>query len=390
MKDYKLFLFVAIPLLLFYLAAQYNKPRAADWTETIRNDDKNPFGTYILYHRIGDLFPGVKVSSFRQPVYNVIRDSAIHKGTYIIITQSAHLDKTDFDRLTQFVRQGNDVFIAANTYSTSFQKKLSIETGFEFYSGPALKVHFANKFLRGKNYALARNATNGYFTKFDTLKAIALGGNEKDHVNFLKYKIGKGYLYLNANPLLFTNYSVLQKEGADYVSTALSQLKSSKDIIWDEYYTQGRGGKPAETRVLLANPSLRWAFYIAFFSLALFVFYQKKRRQRIIPLIKPLRNSTVDFVNIVGQVYFEKHDNLNIAEKKITYFLEGIRARYFIKTNLFDKEFIRLLSQKTGADKDFLAALFGQITLIRNSIKVSDSDLILLNQKIEQFYHQSS
>ena len=37
-----------------------------------------------------------------------------------------------------------------------------------------------------------------------------------------------------------------------------------------------------------------------------------KRKQRIIPVIEPLKNSTVDFVHTVASVYFNAKDNWNI------------------------------------------------------------------------------
>ena len=91
------------------------------------------------------------------------------------------------------------------------------------------------------------------------------------------------------------NYSLLQDMGAAYSSIALSYVKNSSNLYWDQYYTRGREGAESPMRVFLQNYSLRWAFYIAVFSLLLFVLYEMKRRQRIIPIIPPLNNTTVEF-----------------------------------------------------------------------------------------------
>src|SRR6185437_7787947 len=99
-------------------------------------------------------------------------------------------------------------------------------------------------------------------------------------------------------------------------------------VTWDQYYSVGREDDGSTMRVFLRNTRLRWAFYIAFFGLILFVLYEMKRRQRIIPVIEPLENSTISFVNVVGQVYYEQHDNVNIGNKKIQYFLEHLRTQY--------------------------------------------------------------
>ena len=103
-------------------------------------------------------------------------------------------------------------------------------------------------------------------------------------------------------------------------------------------------------RVFFSHASLQWAYYISLFGMVIFVLYEMKRRQRIIPVIEPLKNSTVEFVNVVGQVYYEQRNNMNIAQKKILFFLEHLRTKYYLKTNPLDQEFIERLSQKTGIE----------------------------------------
>jgi hypothetical protein len=143
-------------------------------------------------------------------------------------------------------------------------------------------------------------------------------------------------------------------------------------------------------RVFLSHPPLRWAFYIVIAGLLIYVFYQMKRRQRIIPIIEPVANTTVDFVTVVGQVYYEQHDNSNIAQKKVAYFLEHIRTKYLIKTNVHDADFMQTLALKSGAQISLIQALFYQVGLIQNGQKIGNDDLITLNQSIEQFYFQST
>jgi len=390
MKDLKIYIIIASALLVVYLLAQYNKPKATDWTETYSNTDKIPFGTYIIYNQLKDIFPGSAVKTFREPVYNLINDDQVQKGTYIIICNDIDLNKYDYKKLEGYIKNGNDVFIAANSFGEELRKQLHITASFDFRPRSAIRVSFLSKDLRDRQYDVDKESSGGYFGGFDTSKAVVLGKNEFGHYNYLKFPMGKGNLYLNANPKMFTNYSILQDMGADYASLALSYLKTDKNLWWDEYYTQGREGSGSTMRVFLNNYQLRWAFYISFFSLLAFVLYEMKRRQRIIPIIPPLNNSTVEFAVVVGQVYYEQRDNGNIAQKKINYFLEHIRATYNIRTNVFDQEFILLLSQKSGADKVLITKLTDQITHIRNAKQVSDSQLIDLNQNIEQFYTKSS
>jgi hypothetical protein len=388
MKSLRLYLIISSVLLLVYLVAQFNRPKDADWTETFDSTSKAPFGTYIIYHRINDVFPGAKDTLFREPFYNVLNDHGIKHGTYLIVNNYVNLNESDYTKLVRFIRSGNDIFISASNFSEVFEKKLKIETATKSpVSNEKIVLKFTDKYLdSSKTYRIGKNTTNNFFDKFDTTRAVVLGKNNYNEVNFLKYSFGSGHLYLNANPLVFTNYSILNEEGGKYAATALSYVKNDKLLIWDQYYALGREDEGSSMRVFLRNEASRWAFYIAFFSLVLFVIYEIKRRQRIIPIIEPLENATLSFVNVVGQVYFEQHDNKNIADKKIMYFLEHLRVERNLKTNVLDKDFIAGFSQKTGVDDEFATELINYINYIGQVQKVTNNELIDLNKLIEQFY----
>jgi hypothetical protein len=196
-------------------------------------------------------------------------------------------------------------------------------------------------------------------------------------------------LYLCANPKFFSNYSLLKPDGAAYAATALSYIKSTKQIILDEYYTQGDIGDDTPMRLFLSNPALQWAYYIALFSLLIFVLYEIKRRQRIIPVIEPLSNSTLDFVTVVGHVYYEKRDNADIAQKKILYLLTYLRDEHQIKTAVADEEFKERIAGKLGLEPAFANELVNYLRYISVQQKVNDRELIELNKLIEKFYKQA-
>jgi len=134
---------------------------------------------------------------------------------------------------------------------------------------------------------------------------------------------------------------------------------------------------------------LRRAYYIAIFSLLMFVLFEIKRTQRIIPVIEPLNNTTLAFVNVVGQVYYEQHNNANIGHKKILYLMEHLREQYQLKTNKLDSEFIEKLKAKSGIEASLATELVNYIQYIAVQDKVTDRELIDLNKIIEKLYIQS-
>jgi len=390
MKGLKTYLIAGGILLTIYIIAEFNRPKVIDWTETLNVKDKKPFGAYILFNRLHDIFPGSQITPYRQAVYNVIAEDSAKNSSYIIIAPEIDLSKTDYEQLLKYIKAGNDVFIASEYFGSLLGKKLNVKTNTYFkLNNSGTPVNFLNPALHPEKYFNVDKGTgNIYFDKFDTLKAIALGGNKNHKANFVKYPFGKGALYLLANPRFFGNYSLFKKDGAQYASTALSYVKNTKVILWDEYYTQGEGDEDSPMKVFFNNRSLQWAYYIAIFSLLTFVLFEIKRRQRVIPVIEPLKNSTLEFVNVVGQVYYERRNNANIAHKKVLYLLEHLREVYQLKTNKLDEEFTEKLAAKLGVELKLAADLVNYITYIDNQTTVNDRELIKLNQLIEQLYSQ--
>ncbi len=388
MKSLRLYIIILASLIILYVVAQYNRPKAVNWSETYSSSDKIPYGTYILYNRLNDIFPKAKVETFREPVYNVINDHGIKHATYLIICNAVNLNEYDYKKLIQFIKNGNDVFISASYFGDELRKELKIETSVEYKMTGGLK--FINKQLdTTKIYNTGGKIGDIYFSSLDTATIVAIGSNIFHHTNFLRYSAGKGNLFLNSNPRMFTNYSMFNKYGNAYAATVLSFIKNDSSLFWDQYYAIGREDDDSSMRVFLRNGALRWAFYISFFSLIAFVLYEMKRRQRIIPVIQPLQNSTLNFVNVVGQVYYEQRDNRNISSKKILYFLEHLRNQYYLKTNVLDREFVDSFAQKTGTEHAFATELINYINYLNAAQQVTNAELIKLNQLIEQFYNQS-
>jgi hypothetical protein len=391
MKDLKYYIIGATALFTIYIVANLNRPKPINWAETFVNKDKTPFGTYIIYKRVKDLFPGVTLNPRREPVYNALTNESLKESSYIIICPGIDVTKVEYGQLVKYIAKGNDVFIAASDFGTLLQKKLHIDTraDFTFQQGKT-PIRFLNPALdTAKFYQLDKGCGSFYFNSIDTAKATVLGQNDSRKANFIKYRFGKGNLYLMANPKMLSNYSLLTPQGAAYAATALSYVRNTKQLLWDEYYTQGSGDAESPMRVFLSNPALSWAYYISLFSLLIFVLYEVKRRQRIIPVIAPLQNSTIDFVTVVGQVYYEKRNNANIAHKKTIYFLEYLRDQHKLKTGKLDEEFTEMMTRKTGIEPQLARNIVNAINFINTHGHITDQELIKLNYLIEQFYTQS-
>jgi hypothetical protein len=391
MKGLRLYLIGSAIALIVYLVAQYYKPQPTNWTASYLKEDKIPYGLYILKQRITDVMPGAKVEVSRQPVYNTLKGRHFKNSSYLFVAGSINIDSLDFVQLKSYMNQGNDVFIATFNLGRYLSHTLKTEMNAAVLTkGKGTPVNFVNPALRSaQDYVFDKNLGCMYFSRLDSAKVTVLGKNVDGGINFIKYAFGKGTLYILPNPQLLTNYNLLNPAGADYVAKTLSYLPDTKTLIWDEYNTRGNVDDESPLRVFFKYDQLRWAYYLALAGLVIFVLFEIKRRQRIIPIITPLRNTSVDFVKVVGRLYYQQRNHNDMAHKKINYLMEYIRSNYRLKTTTIDQEFETALAQKSGIDQQTIRGLIQIIQTINHSTKVSDEQLIELSKWIEKFYKKA-
>ncbi|RYU86153.1 DUF4350 domain-containing protein [Mucilaginibacter terrigena] len=388
MKGYKAYLAGITILLILYFVAEYNRPKSINWDSTLRRADKIPYGTYILYKQLHDIFPTADVSNTNKSLYQVFNAGDTLAGNYLIITNSTNIGKEDFKALTKFISSGNSVFISSDSWNDYLSDTLDLTTTHEFEKGN-IGLNFTSPSLKQvADYKLDNRIANSYFNSFDTLKAKVVSKNQYGKSVFLRYTYGKGNLFVFANPRVFTNYNLLKPTGAAYAAKVLSYLPTADNVYWDQHQNNDIDVDESTLRVFFSYQALKWAFYISLGGMGIFLLYEIKRRQRIIPIVEPLKNSTVEFVSVVGKVYYEQRDNTNLAAKKIMYFAEHLRSVFGLKT-AFDQQFIDAFINKTGVEASLAKDLMNHINYLTHQSRVSDHELIVLNQLIEKFYIQS-
>jgi hypothetical protein len=212
-----------------------------------------------------------------------------------------------------------------------------------------------------------------------------LGYSNRRHANFLCIKYGMGRIFLHNNPYAFSNFYMLKPGHAEYAAKCLSYLQGSQ-IVWDEYYKRNEAdAQQASFRFILSREPLRWAYYITLASLLLYVLFNIKRKQRIIPVVDPYNNTSLEFTRLVGALYYNQADHKDILMKKVNYLLEFIRSRYQLDTSVTGDEFIRKLAAKSGIETERIAYLFALTNGARQKSRLSQQELIDLNQALYYF-----
>lgn len=217
----------------------------------------------------------------------------------------------------------------------------------------------------------------GDFTRFDTIV------DEKERIEridtFAIKKVptavsvpyGKGEVIFVSSPLLFTNYGMLEGNTSVYIFRLMSYL-ADLPVYRTEAYVKTDAMLVAEQspfREFIKRPPLRWALYLALLGVVLFMIFTARRRQRVIPIISKPANRSLEFIQLIGTLYYQRKDHVDLVRKKFKLFAEELRKTAGVDisdVNTDDREY-QLLAEKTGMNNDRLKKVIRQIRLVLHS-----------------------
>ena len=392
------------PLLLLFLLIGCDK---TDWSENFKEKEKSPFGNYIIYNEAGTLFKNKQVTLLKQNIYDYLMlesviDSVEIKNYVSIKHNGFKYTNGSTRELLDFVAKGNNVFLAFNNFRDTLKSSLKFTTNNldkDVYDVKGLKklegtFELNNKAFSKTSFSFDRNIRRNYFLQYNENTTSILGTFAVDGEkvpNFIKIHYGEGAFYLHTQPIAFTNYYLLNGN-EEYAANVFSYLPNA-DVIWDPQIKSSKYEDKKEDdnnvfKFFLEHPTLTWFLFVSLIGLLLFMLFNARRKQRPIPIIKPLQNSTVEFTQTIANLYLKEQDHKNLVDKKIAYFLEKVRSKYLLDTSNLNADFIEKLAAKSGNDLQRTKYLVNTIITLNKKTECLEEELIVLHKMIENFLNK--
>ena len=382
--------------------------------------DKIPYGTQYAYENLPVLFPEAVIrTSSRFPILFRGEYAKDTMRTLIVLGPAFIPEPDEMNSLIRFASSGNQVFISARYIDDTVLAMLHIKPNrkesnlFDVRAADSSGVREdTQKTIRTtrKNldtesvakisvldpvrnewfeYTYPGEFSENHFDAIDTIYHKILGRDEEGRANFIRISFAhNGAIFVHLEPRAFSNFFLLNKENKSYYDLAFSWMSEKTGVVeWSDYFRYSRrGANYSALHFVLANRSLRWAFWLTLILFLLMFLVESKRKQRAIAEIPKLRNASADFVKTVGRLYFQQKNNQNLAGKMISAFLENIRTAYNIPTSVLDENFSRKLAFRTGRHLNEITDLIQLVHEARMNANLTDGEILELHQKISQFY----
>lgn len=371
-------------------------PTPFEWQRTYYAHSRQPFGCALVRERLPDLFPQ-GVTTVREPIYVTAengpapgdRDPVVH----MFVDNSFGADHLDVRRLLDLVKEGDDAFIAAEDMGDLLLDTLHIRMGYHWMPMDSVMRHargrqrpdssslrFTCRPLAAQGtFPFARSIFYHTFDRFPLDSTQVLAVNDDDRPVLVRMSWGAGHITLCSTPEAFTNYYLLKPEASGFLLGTCSLLPD-RPVLWDEFYKVGRAESSTPLRYILAQPALKAAYWCVLALLVLYIFVYAKRRQRAIPQLEPLKNTSRDFAETIGRLYFAQGDHADLARKMVLFFKDEVRQRLYLRRAVWDEETLRHVSERTSIPVEEWRSAFKLMAHYEKEPYVGQEQLLKLNK----------
>ncbi|MCY0970636.1 DUF4350 domain-containing protein [Chryseobacterium wangxinyae] len=379
-KTFKIYALIFIIIMVILALLEVNKKEVVDWRKNFDVNEKSPFGLFVFNREAKDLFKN-NLKKIDVTAYDYYDENK--KKPHNILVIESEIDNESWNDILDQVTNGSDAMLIM----AKMPKEISDRIGFydsqiSFEETNVLKLtdkKYQNDFIKLDKFPSGRGFS--YIKPNVQILGKTVEKGNDDQANFIKAKFGKGNIYVHCEPLFLTNYYLLKSGNTKYAQDVFSYLNDRETLWFVEANTKE---SRFFMRFILGNPALKYAWWLLLAGLLLFIFFNAKRKQRIVPIIEPLKNTSVDFVKSIGNLYLQEGDFHDMMTKKAQYFLNKVRLDLLIDTQNLDEQFAKKLQLKTGKNIEIIEE---SIALIKKAqdpyASVMKEDLARMNKLLD-------
>lgn len=365
-------------------------PQQVNWDANLSAEKKSPYGTWVLYQSMPDLFGEDNTSASDQSFYDFYMHAELDTFNVVKIRPGIDPSRESLENMLAHVEEGNTIFLSAFSFGHLLMDTLGLEAVYNF-SG---KKKEQNLKLKLKEYPEADSEILVQFTSetyfllnADTGQIEVLGTTGDNLPNYLHITYGKGSIYLHSSPLAFSNYHILRDDTRAYTEQVLTALPA-EEVVWMDESMLISNVKANPLRYVLSVKTMRTAWYLLIFTALLYLLFNIKRRQQAIPVVGRAPENALRYVKSVTRLYLHDGHHKAVGMKKIRHFRAFLKDRFYLQTMNFSEKDAILISKKSRYEQEKLKALFAEINSVQQSKKITAERLVALDNDIESFKNE--
>ncbi len=387
-KTLKLYGIIFFVVMLILGILMVNKKEVVNWSKNFDIEKKSPFGLFIFHQESDNFFQNRLEKVEKTPYLYYEKEQEPHNILFV----EEYTDRESWKKILNQVSKGSDLMYFTGGSYGFLTDTLNINPHHIYNTEEVNTLTFTDTKRTSQIFIDKMPSLKGFrrIPKNAEVLGLMKTSDSTTQANFIKIPFGKGNVYWHTEPLCLTNYYLLKDNNYQYVEDVLSYLPNRKTVWFVkeiDIQDLARSGHPLG--FVLEHPALKYAWWILLTGLFILIFFRAKRTQRIIPIITPKKNKSVEFVKSIGNLYLQEGDIRDMMKKKTQYFLHHLRTDLFLDTQKLDEKFIKKLHLKTGAKEEKIETLIKLIQQSENAESILGAeDLLKLNTIIDEILKQ--
>jgi hypothetical protein len=423
---------------------QVLKPEPVRWERTFKSSSTQPFGTWIALHVLDSLTPS--------PVFMVdsASDVALHSipqaSQWWIVTPKYSGAIQEVDSLMAFVKRGGHVVIATRYFNDTTERLLGLDL-YPVYSWSETEVlvHQDNSIVQrlpiGDDYVSMRfreridTTVNNGERRWKPLLTVASSSGDDfeeqaydeededydgedssdedeevrtDDANQIENDLwmiagvreyGNGTITVLSSPELLSNVAFVKDSSAAVAGIVMPLLTDiSIPAAWDRYHNASIA-LPTIGDILSRSLAAQLAVVLVVVAGLMYLTTNMRRRQRPIPILEKVKNTTAEFTRTVADLMQTSHDPAYVMRLRVAHLRRFCANVLHVPLVNIDSSTENRLVAATGCDiqtvRDVLhlARQYGDFDGMKQQwtdAEWSAADLLRRSAILDTFYEKAS
>ncbi len=305
-------------------------------------------------------------------------------GLLVLIEDVIRIDSSGYQAIKEFQSRNNEVLVIGNYFSIDslscdMECDFEIDTTFEFNWVDDATVYHYDTYVTDS--IVGNRSKMMHFSENSEDDLLLANGT----MTIFKNCYEDGFsLSVHSFPELFTNIASMNDCYLENFNKTFSQFSSSRVILHRDEKSDLAVGLNDQSllQFIMSQPALKAAYMLTILLTLLFVIFSSKRKLREVPLLERQKNTSLDYVATISDIFMSQDQNEKLVRHMKTIFFHKVRSDYYLREN--DASFAMKLSKKSQVPIDLINSILNQLSAV-DSHRFDDYQIIRLYQNIETY-----
>lgn len=435
---------ITLIILVGFLMFEIKDIPVAKWKENYLYNSKEPNGAFVFKEMLTTRFPKVPITELSTTFdLEEVNDT---NQLYILFGNKIHLNDDLSESLFSFVEEGNQALLIGNSITlgndfsneyphqyTFLDSSVAISYNhspqdtflfkyywesfnsampylFKAFSAPSPADYDPDSSYLGDSIALddttletlvdSLNAIPDQWQKDTTISSLENSVEEDaslfttagiangQHSIYQVWPMLAGEIHYHSIPMLFSNQAAMQPGYREHFNLIFSKITPEK--IWLDHMSWHAGDEAdseSPLQYILSEKSLKTAYYLLIIGVLVYIIFNSKRRQRIIPPVELNKNTTLEYLQTVSKLYLSQENHIPIINYLREGFYHQIKKSYYLERH--HQDFAQLLTKKSQIDINQVMDLLAELEKSKKYPSVRPTYPIVIYQKIYNFFKKA-